>query len=715
MSHTSADRSSAPRLRRRAGSATVALVLIGGLSLVPSAAQAASRPDLRVTALQPSVVRVLRGRSLSVGVTVTSAKARAKASLTDLWLSRDASQDSHDRRLAALSTRVLKAGGRQTLRATVTIPATTATGRWYVVACADAAKRIRESNERNNCRSVALTVVAPTPPTPTPPAPGTFPQQPNPLTAGPTYADMTTPPSLPWLYAYTGNDPTTGTASVLDATGPDGTTYRLAVPAGAVAASTKVTMSALTGLTGLPTGLVAGVRLQPTGLRLLQGATLTITPHTSFAPASATGFRFYDGGQDPGMFPLVSDAGGALVMNISDLATYAVGQSTAAQRTTMLAHPPVRPEGQLLNVIAPLTPPGAAPAGAAPTGADTTAGVSRMALASTTSDLTQLVSAADSYFDQVVRPDLQQATTDDALARKAVNEGLGWAHELSVLGDGDDPRVQEVMSALLSILVNASNQEYTRCVAQHSIPDLGLLLANGRALALLGAQADSDNAWQHYLACGRFKLDFSLDAHSDQYYPAGVTGDTGYDMAQTWRAQPEQSILLLATPYGTFSGTGTIGLANSGFKQINTVQGSSCTLTTTTTLTGVHSGVTDATTSNLGLDLFANALSTGPGVPAAAPADSTFSLSLGVGANPTIDETRTNSGCSSSSSQLNGDSWSLLDHHFALTGGVVSIPRSTQSGATIYSLSSTYEAGTGDVHGGHDKDVTTVTVVHVPQ
>lgn len=714
MSRTSAVRSSTRPTRRRAVGATVGatvvLVLVGALSLVPDAAQAATKPDLRVTALQPSAVRVLRGRSLSVSVTVTSLKARAKASRTDVWLSPNASQDSHDRRVAALSTRALTAGRRQTLHATVTIPATTATGRWYVVACADAAKRIREANERNNCRSVALTVVAPTPPTPTPPAPGSFPQQPSPLTAGPTYADMTTPPSLPWLYAYTGNDPTTGTASVLEATGPDGTTYRLDVPAGAVAAPTKVTMSALTGLSGLPTSLVAGVRLQPTGLRLLQGATLTITPHTSFTPASATGFRFYDGGQDAGMFPLVSDGGGALVLSISDLATYAVGQSTAAQRTTMLAHPPVRPEGQLLNVLAPLTPAGTAAAGVA-----RASGVSRMALASTASDLTQLVSAADRYFDQVVRPDLQHATTDDALARKAVNEGLGWAHELSDLGDGDDPRVQEVMSALLSILVNASNQEYTRCVAQHSIPDLGLLLANARALALLGAQADSDNAWQHYLACGRFKLDFTLDAHADQYYPAGVTGDTGYDMAQTWRAQPQQSILLLATPFGTFSGTGTIGLANSAFKQINTVQGSSCTLTTTTTLTGVHPGATDATTSNLGLDLFANAVSTGPGVPAPTPADSTFSLSLGIGANPTVDETRTDSGCSSSSSQLTGDSWSLLGHHFALTGGVVSIPRSTQAGPTIYSLSSTYEAGTGDVHGGHEKDVTTVTVVHVPQ
>jgi hypothetical protein len=72
------------------------------------------------------------------------------------------------------------------------------------------------------------------------------------------------------------------------ATGADGTTYALAIPADALAVDTVIGVYPVTHLAGLPTGnsLTAGVQFTPDGLILRRPATLTVTLP---AGASATG------------------------------------------------------------------------------------------------------------------------------------------------------------------------------------------------------------------------------------------------------------------------------------------------------------------------------------------------------------------------------------------------------------------------------------------
>jgi hypothetical protein len=77
----------------------------------------------------------------------------------------------------------------------------------------------------------------------------------------------------------------TADGGTVSATGADGTTYRLAIPAGALPGTTTISLYPVTGLAGLPTGasLGAGVQFLPDGLQLLAPATLTI----QLAPGAA--------------------------------------------------------------------------------------------------------------------------------------------------------------------------------------------------------------------------------------------------------------------------------------------------------------------------------------------------------------------------------------------------------------------------------------------
>ena len=99
---------------------------------------------------------------------------------------------------------------------------------------------------------------------------GTLGVAPNPLTVTAT-ADSTAATSA-LISAETGGS--------LEAVGSDGTRYRLDLPAGAFFADTEVSMRPVAALGGSPLsgGLIGGVALEPSGLRLLGRGTLTVIP-----------------------------------------------------------------------------------------------------------------------------------------------------------------------------------------------------------------------------------------------------------------------------------------------------------------------------------------------------------------------------------------------------------------------------------------------------
>jgi RHS repeat-associated protein len=135
---------------------------LGAALALASPAAAAKGPDLTVSKLQASG-SAAPGQQLTATVTVKNAGGKkAKASQTAFVLSKDAKRSNDDRRLTTGNVKAL--APRKTAKSTVhlTIPAGTPAGVYHVVACADARKKVKEANEKNNCRASGnVTVLGP--------------------------------------------------------------------------------------------------------------------------------------------------------------------------------------------------------------------------------------------------------------------------------------------------------------------------------------------------------------------------------------------------------------------------------------------------------------------------------------------------------------------------------------------------------------------------
>jgi hypothetical protein len=137
------------------------VVLTAGVALAPVRADAAALPDL-VTSAMSAPGSVVRGDSIKVSTTVANLRgSRAPYSYLRVYLSRDRAAGTGDRVLGTRKVLALASDATSTRAATYPIPSGTGLGQWYVVACADATRRVKEYREGNNCRSVGLKVKSP--------------------------------------------------------------------------------------------------------------------------------------------------------------------------------------------------------------------------------------------------------------------------------------------------------------------------------------------------------------------------------------------------------------------------------------------------------------------------------------------------------------------------------------------------------------------------
>jgi hypothetical protein len=138
----------------------VATTTTGGTAGSP-----ATRADLVETSLSISKHTVRAGTSLKVtDVARNRGLAAAPRSAVGYYLSRDRFRSRGDRRLARRAIGALPSGRTSKGSRIVVIPASTARGRYRVLACADDRHRIREVAESNNCRSTAKAIVVTRPP-----------------------------------------------------------------------------------------------------------------------------------------------------------------------------------------------------------------------------------------------------------------------------------------------------------------------------------------------------------------------------------------------------------------------------------------------------------------------------------------------------------------------------------------------------------------------
>ncbi len=118
-------------------------------------------PDLVETAVSDPPATATVGGSFGVTDTVQNiGTGAAGASVTQYAISQSNTQAVNARLLTgSRAVPALAAGGTSTGTVTVTIPSGTAPGTYYLVACADLANAVPESNEANNCRASANTMV----------------------------------------------------------------------------------------------------------------------------------------------------------------------------------------------------------------------------------------------------------------------------------------------------------------------------------------------------------------------------------------------------------------------------------------------------------------------------------------------------------------------------------------------------------------------------
>lgn len=131
---------------------TTAATLV--IQMTPAAA-----PDLVVSALS-AAGSVLAGTALSASDTTRNqGGAGAGASTTRFFLSRNAVLDAGDVTLGQRALGSLAAGGGSSGSSSLTIPANTTAGSYYLLVQADGAGGVAESSESNNVTGVALTVM----------------------------------------------------------------------------------------------------------------------------------------------------------------------------------------------------------------------------------------------------------------------------------------------------------------------------------------------------------------------------------------------------------------------------------------------------------------------------------------------------------------------------------------------------------------------------
>lgn len=142
---------------------TVAALVAASLSVAAPAAAARPRPDLVVVTAGVGPATVAPGAALQVRHAVrNTGRAAAGRSTTGLTLR----AVGRVIRLGAVGVPALKARRTSPVRTVaLKVPAATPAGSYVVQVCADEPRRVREGNERNNCRSAGtVTVQRPAPP-----------------------------------------------------------------------------------------------------------------------------------------------------------------------------------------------------------------------------------------------------------------------------------------------------------------------------------------------------------------------------------------------------------------------------------------------------------------------------------------------------------------------------------------------------------------------
>jgi hypothetical protein len=408
-------------------------------------ASASAKTGLKVTKLA-SASSAARGAPLSARATVRASKKVAKPSSVAFWLSSNRTKGKSDIRVVGGELVPALGKGKSSARPAVAfVPKSVKLGSYYLLACADNCVASKRKLKVVKPRAAAKVT--------------------------PHLADANAVSQVV----------STAAGGTLNATGPDGSTYKLEIPAGALPSDTTIRMTPVASIGGLPfTSAAGGVDLQPEGLILLKTARLTVTPAHAPPPARQVTVGWHGGGQDLHLEP--TSPGSGFVFGIEHFSGYEVANGTQKQVDALQQRPPVSTHEQLSQAIYEATKNGR--------GAD-------------------LPPVFESYFDSTVKPLLDQARSDDAVVSLALTEALGWVRQVELLGLGDDPglksRSGQVFTQLVTIVQNAANRASDKCIAG-DIGQIQRLIAVERFAQVLGFT--TGDVFTKIQRCLHFELDY---------------------------------------------------------------------------------------------------------------------------------------------------------------------------------------------------------------
>ncbi|GLC24930.1 hypothetical protein [Roseisolibacter agri] len=320
--------------------------------------------------------------------------------------------------------------------------------------------------------------------TPAPPPPSTTPGPVGPLT-----------PVVDRARAASDSIPLSG--GTLVATGADGTTYRLTIPATALLRPVRITMTPITDVTGFTArgGRWLGVDLQPHGLRFASPLTLDVVPAGGTGAVRAQTFAYGADGADFHRFPLVADRTRLRMqlLHFSGALAY-VGDGISIP---VLPGPPADAEAQLEQAVAELVN---AERDAQLTG--------RPGDPDFVAKLEQLHAA---YFDAVVQPILTRMVSDCKFAEQNTSKALGWARSVELLfPDRFGRQTGAVTDAMLRATQHCLEEAIAPCIDWGDPAQVQRVLAYDRQRELLGMEGPP-NIYDSALACGDLEGTFTAE------------------------------------------------------------------------------------------------------------------------------------------------------------------------------------------------------------
>lgn len=267
----------------------------------------------------------------------------------------------------------------------------------------------------------------------------------------------------------------------LGATGAGGSRFTLDIPADAVSEPTAITMTPVSRIDRIPFsgGLIAGVELEPQGLRLLVPATLTIQPASPAAAERTLTYAYLGRGEDFILYPRTRGAS-SLALPVFHFSGYGAGEGSPAEAAQQASQ----------ETAGPLAP-----------------YVQEIALDSSGDQFEAIVRRA---FEERIKPALRAAKQycELPVINPAIIDAVELARIVANRGGNNpalDRRYSEILQLCIEVLEHCQQKAFDRCLARNDPYEAALIVSIARQLAELGAP---DIHFELLESCLRFELDF---------------------------------------------------------------------------------------------------------------------------------------------------------------------------------------------------------------